>query len=99
MNGGLSQDYRILRLVDDEYRAGDHARDIEAFNRASHTDALREMQIVPAEALQPDYDPPIGDAVGLLKSLGWPRMLKAAAFAIVIWTATAAFAVTCGVPS
>lgn len=96
MNGGLSQDYRILRLVDDEYRAG---TELEAFNRASHSDALREMQIFHAEALQPDYDPPIGDPVGLIKSLGWRRLLKAAAFAVIIWTATAAFAVTSGVPS
>lgn len=92
MNGGLSQDVRILRLVDDEYRAGLAADDAWLHHR-------RAAQIVPAEELQPDYDPPIGDAVGLIKSLGWARVLKAAAFAIVIWTATAAFAVTCGVPS
>lgn len=31
--------------------AHSHAR--EAFNRASHSDALREMQLAPAEAMQP----------------------------------------------
>lgn len=32
-----------------------HAR--EAFNRASHSDALPEMQLVPAEAIQRDPTP------------------------------------------
>ena len=94
MTGGLSQDARILAHVDASHRDA-----LEAFNRASHGDALIEMQLVPAEDLQTDYDPPIGDAVGLIRSLGWRRLLKAAAFAIIVWTATAAFAVTCGVPS
>lgn len=92
MNGGLSQDARILRLVDDEYRAGLAADDAWLQNRGA-------VELAPAEDLQADYDPPIGDAVGLIRSLGWARVLKAAAFAIITWTATAAFAVTCGVPS
>ncbi|QUM73319.1 hypothetical protein [Sphingopyxis granuli] len=95
MTGGLSQSARILRVVDEQYRAVGH---LEAFNRATHSDALREMQLVPAEDPQPDYDAPIGDWRGLIKSLGWRRILGAAAFAAVIWTATAAFAVMCGGP-
>lgn len=31
-----------------------HAHAREAFNRASHSDALREMQLVPAEEIQRD---------------------------------------------
>ena len=31
-----------------------HAQAREAFNRASHSDALREMQLVPAEEIQRD---------------------------------------------
>lgn len=91
MNGGMSQDARILRHVDDGFAA-----DLEAFNRASHSDALPELQIVPAGELQPEYEPPIGDAVGLIRSLGWRRILAAAAFMAITWTATAAFAVTFG---
>lgn len=101
MNGGLSQNVRILRLVDAEYTAAmtmQHRDDLEAFNRATHSDALREMQLVPAEDLQPEYDPPIGDPIGLIQSLGWSRILGAAAFMAVAWTATAAFAVMCGAP-
>lgn len=30
-----------------------HSERLEAFNRASHSDALREMQLPPAETLQP----------------------------------------------
>lgn len=88
MTGGPSQQARVTAHV--------HREAQEAFNRATHSDALREMQIVPAEALQPDYEPPIGDPVGLIKSLGWRRLLVAAAFAVTVWTATAAFAVMQG---
>lgn len=94
MNGGLSQRARMLHDAHARHHHG-----LEAFNRACHGDPLREMQLAPAEDLQADDDAPIGDAAGLIKSLGWPRLLKAAAFAIIVWTATTAFAVTCGAPS
>ncbi|MCA0211414.1 MAG: hypothetical protein LCH74_20335 [Proteobacteria bacterium] len=96
MNGGLSQDYRILRLVDDEYRAGDHQRDIEAFNRASHSDALRELQLVPAEDWQVEDRPPTPREV--LSTVGWERIAIAAIFATVVWCSAAAFAVAFGGP-
>lgn len=95
MTGGLSQSARVLRVVDEQYRAGGQ---LEAFNRATHSDALSEMQLVPAEDVQPEYYAPIGDWRGLIKSLGWRRIIGAAAFATVIWTATAAFAVMCSGP-
>lgn len=101
MNGGLSQGSRILRLVDAEYTAElemFNRAELEAFNRASHSDALREMQFAPGEDLQPEYDPPIGDPIGLIQSIGWRRVAIAAAFAVTIWTATAAFAVMAGGP-
>lgn len=99
MNGGLSQDVRILRLVDAEYTAELamlNRAELEAFNRASHSDALRELQIVPAEELQPEYDPPIGDPIGLIQSLGWRRIVGAVAFMAVTWGGTAVFAVMFG---
>lgn len=99
MNGGLSQDVRILRLVDAEYTAElamFNRAELEAFNRATHSDALRELQIVTAEEMQPDYDPPIGDPVGLIRSLGWRRILGAAAFMAVTWSGAAVFAVMFG---
>lgn len=34
-----------------------HHHSQEAFNRASHSDALREMQLVPAEDMQHDMTP------------------------------------------
>ena len=37
---GLSQDARILRLDDEEYAAGLHRDHLEAYNRATHPDAL-----------------------------------------------------------
>lgn len=74
MNGGMSQEARILRHVDDHYRDG-----LEAFNRATHPDAVRELQLVPAEEAKPEYDPPIGDALGLIRSIGWRRIVGAAA--------------------
>ncbi|ODU29010.1 hypothetical protein [Sphingopyxis sp. SCN 67-31] len=90
MNGGLQQRGRILRHVDDHYRAG-----LEGFNRASHGDALREMQLGPAEDMQAD-DPPIGDPIGLIRSIGWRRWAAAALFALTVWIAAATFAVMCG---
>ena len=97
MNGGLSQDARILRLVDDEFAAGLHRDQLEAFNRATHPDALRELQLVElAERLQIEDRPPTPGEV--ISSFGWRRFLCAVAFAVTIWTATAAFAVMAGGP-
>lgn len=97
MNGGLSQDARILRLVDEEYAAGLHRHHLEAYNRATHSDALREMQLVElAEHLQLEDRPPTPREV--IHTIGWRRLAIAAAFAVTIWTATAAFAVMAGGP-
>lgn len=35
------------------HRRFTHRDSLEEFNRATHSDALREMQLVPAEELQP----------------------------------------------
>jgi hypothetical protein len=97
MNGGLSQDYRILRLVDEEYSPDAHREDIEAFNRASHTDALREMQFVTlAERLQVEQRAPTPREV--LSTVGWERIALAVILATTIWLSTAAFAVAFGGP-
>lgn len=92
MNGGLSQQVRILRLVDAEYSADQHREDLEAFNRASHSDALREMQLI--ERLQAEERPPTPREV--LGTVGWERIAIAAIFATAIWCCTAAFAVAFG---
>lgn len=98
MTGGPSQQARVTAFVDRQHRDRQ-----EAFNRASHGDALPELQLVapgtqlhPAEDLQ--ADPPIGDAVGVIQSIGWRRLAIAAAFAATVWISTAAFAVMCGGP-
>ena len=103
MNGGLSQQARVLRLVDDAYSedlAMLNRAELEAFNRASHSDALRELQLAPAEDLQASDDTDaIGDPVALIRSIGWRRLAVAAAFAVTVWAATAAFAVAFGGPN
>lgn len=56
-----------------------------------------EIQLPPAEIIQPDDDSAaIGDWRALIASIGMPRILAAAAFAVTVWTATAVFAVMCG---
>ena len=90
MNGGLSQDARILRLVDDEYLAERDAADAWQQGREPF------FYLDTAEYLQPDYDPPIGDPIGLIQSLGWRRILAAVAFMAIAWGGTAVFAVMCG---
>lgn len=92
MNGGLSQDARILRLVDAEYSAEQHREDLEAFNRASHSDALRELQLI--ERLQVEERAPTPREV--LSTVGWERIAIAAILATTIWLSTAAFAVAFG---
>lgn len=42
-----------------------HPHALEAFNRATHSDALREMQIAPAEELQAENLPLHGATVPL----------------------------------
>lgn len=102
MNGGLSQQARVLRLVDDAYSedlALLNRAELEAFNRASHSDALRELQLAPAEDLQASDDTDaIGDPVALIRSIGWRRLVVAGAFMAAVWLGTAAFAVMCGGP-
>lgn len=93
MNGGLSQRSRVLHAVDE-----DHRRQLEAFNRATHGDALRELQLAPAETMQPDFDTAAPTPRQVLATVGWRRIAIAAAFAVAIWTATAAFAIMCGGP-
>lgn len=92
MNGGLSQEYRILRLVDAEYSAEQHREDLEAFNRASHSDALRELQLI--KRLQAEERAPTPREV--LSTVGWERIAIAAILATTIWLSTAAFAVAFG---
>ncbi|MGN6596105.1 hypothetical protein [Sphingopyxis terrae] len=114
MNGGLSQQARVLRLVNDAYSedlAMLNRAELEAFNRASHSDALRELQLAPdverrelrlapAEDLQAsDHTDAIGDPVALIRSIGPRRLAIAATIAVTIWCATAAFAVMCGGPN
>lgn len=97
MNGGFSQEARILRLVDEEYAAGLHLDHLEAYNRATHADALRELQLVElAERLQIEDRPPTPRE--LIRTIGWRRLAIAAAFAATVWIGTAAFAVMCGGP-
>lgn len=97
MNGGISQDYRILRLVDEEYSADAHREDVEAFNRVTQSDALREMQFVTlAERLQIEQRAPTPREV--LSTVGWERIALALIFATTIWLSTAAFAVAFGGP-
>jgi hypothetical protein len=93
MNGGLSQHARVAHHVDRDFRDR-----LEGFNRASHGDALRELQLPPAETLQIDHDrrPPTPREV--LAAAGWRRIAIAAVFAIVTWLGTAAFAVMCSAP-
>lgn len=89
MTGGLGQRSRVMAHVHRHYRDG-----LEAFNRASHGDALPELQLAPAEDLQFDDAPPTPREV--IRTIGWRRLAIAAAFALTVWTATAAFAVMCG---
>lgn len=49
MTGGLQQAARVRRSLEQDY-----VSDLEAFNRATHPDALRELQLVPAEEWQAD---------------------------------------------
>lgn len=95
MNGGLSQDARILRLVDAEYSAEQHREDLEAFNRATHPDAIRELQLRElADRLQVEDRPPTAREV--LGTVGLERIAIAAIIATTIWLSTAAFAVAFG---
>ena len=91
MNGGLQQRARVLRHVDSQFSG---AR--ESFNRASHPDALRELQLAPADDWQIEDRPPTPREV--IRTIGWRRLAIAAVFAVTVWTATAAFAVVCGGP-
>lgn len=91
MSGGLAQRSRVLQHVDVEYRTRQ-----EAFNRTCHSDALRELQLPPAETMQPGLDDAPPTPRQVLATVGWRRIAIAAAFAVVMWTATAAFAIMCG---
>lgn len=93
MTGGLQQRDRVMRHVVDHGHDG-----LEAYNRATHPDALRELQMAPAEDLQADIDRPAPTAGEVIATIGWPRILAAALFMAAVWTATAAFAVMCGGP-
>lgn len=84
MSGGLGQRARVMS----------HVEGLEGFNRISHGDALPELQLAPAEDLQLDAAPPSPREV--LATVGWSRIILAALFAAVAWTATAAFAIMCG---
>lgn len=69
MTGGLQQAARVRRSLEEDYLS-----DLEAFNRATHPDALRELQLVPAEEWQvgaegeaaPDAHPTLSPPFGLL---------------------------------
>ncbi|AJA07421.1 Putative membrane protein [Sphingopyxis fribergensis] len=47
-----------------------HAHALEAFNRETHSDALRELQIAPAEDLQAEQSI-VGSHVGLVVPLAF----------------------------
>lgn len=91
MTGGLGQRARVAAHVDREYREG-----LEGFNRAAHSNPLRELQLAPAETEQPGFDRSAPTARQVIGTIGWRRLLGAALFAAAVWTATAAFAIMCG---
>jgi hypothetical protein len=102
MTGGLQQQGRVARFVANK----PEFRPFPGFDPADGADRHVELdrgnpcepQIVPAETLQADDLDAIGDPVALIRSIGWRRLVIAAAFMAAVWIGTAAFAVTFGGP-
>lgn len=86
MTGPLSHRKRILRLVDESF-----VDDLEAFNRATHPDALREIQLEAGKALQlPDDAPaPVAPpAISLRLALTFAAFAAAIAIHHAVWSAS-----------